>query len=481
MQPDTDALRAAAEKARDSSDSDSAAQITQPTISEPLAKGIADSQYIKDYTYSVVTSANADGYKVVETAQNEREMQFQSAFDNAKNQANDQVEQFNQRRTEFNREQENNSQSQGSGQNQRQGGSSRGGSGDTRSAPQFNFNFDFNFSDPTLSRGDTAIQGVNSFAFVSDVENGSMKIVEGQAFDESTKDGVVISQKLADANSLKVGSEIKFKTTADTAKELTFKVVGIYSTSTEDFNYNTVYTNIDSAKSFMTDDQLKDLSVQDVRYYLTSAENKDAFLKETAAKYPEIKTDNLKLDIDDSSYQTMVGPIEHVGSFASTVFWIVVAATVAIITLIVVINVKDRRYEMGVLLSLGAKRGNIIGQVFVELIVVGTIGFLLSLGTSHLIAQKMGDSLLKQQVASSQQATSDTTQQRGINARPGGFSRMTTRQSSAKQIDTIDVSAGVHEYAMLFGIGYLILIVAMILPSINVLRYQPKTILAGKE
>ena len=458
LQPDTTALRAAQEKSSSSSTT-STTKITAPTISEDLAKGIANSPYIKDYTYSVVTSANADGYTVVQTAQNEREQQFKSALDNAKNQTQEQVDQFNSSRDSFNKEQSSGSSSRKTGE-----GSSR-----------FNFNFNLNFSDPSLTRGDTAIQGVNSFAFISDVENGNMKIVDGKSFDESTKNGVVISKELADANSLKVGSTIKFKTTATAANELSFTVVGIYENSTEDFNTNTVYTNITSAKQFMTDDQLKNLSLQNVRYYLTSAEDKDAFLTAAEKKY-NLSSKYLKLDIDDSSYETMVGPIEHVGSFATTVFWIVAAATVAIITLIVVINVKDRRYEMGVLLSLGAKRMNIIGQIFIELIVVGTIGFVLSLGTSHFIAQKMGDALLAQQVASSKTAAADPTEQRGANARPGRFN-----QTETKQIDTINVSAGIAEYALLFGIGYLILVVAMIFPSINMLRYQPKTILAGKE
>ncbi|HMR72498.1 MAG TPA: ABC transporter permease [Candidatus Saccharibacteria bacterium] len=473
LQPDTAALREAAQKARENGET---VTTTQPTISEEIAKGIANSDYIKDYTYSIATSANANGYEVVETAQNEREQQFRDALNNAQDQADERIQEFNQSRDQFNQEQsESESTQQGGGQGPGAAGGSRG------TPPQFNFDLSFNFSDPSLSRGDTTIQGINSFAFITDVESGSMKIVEGEAFDESTENGVVISKELADANNLSVGSEIKFNTTADTVVELTFKIVGIYETSTEDFNNNTVYTNIDSAKKFMTDDQLKELSLQNVRYYLASAEDKDAFLAETATNYPTLATDNLKLDIDDSSYQTMVGPIESVGSFATTVFWVVVAATVAIVTLIVIINVKDRRYEMGVLLSLGAKRMNIIGQIFIELVVVGTVGFFLSLGTSQLIAQQMGNSLLQQQVASTQQTASDTTSQRGANARPGGFGSMTSQQSNAKQIDTIDVSAGVREYALLFGVGYLILVVAMIMPSINILRYQPKTILTGKE
>ncbi len=489
LQTDTDALRQATEAANSSDSTDdtgTTSTVTRPTISEELVKSIADSGYIKDYTYSIATSANADGYTVVTTAQNEREQQFRDSLNSARDQAESQVEQFNASRDSFNQEQQDSSSSSdsssstGTGNSAGGGGGQRGGisGGGTRSAPpQFDFNFSLNFADPSLSRGDTTIQGINSFDFISDVENGSMKIVDGEAFDESTANGVVISKELADANSLSVGSEIKFKTTDDAATELTFTIVGLYENSTEDFDNNTVYMNIDSAKKFYTAEQLTTLSAQNVRYYLTSAEDKDAFLAEATKNNPTLATNYLKLDIDDSSYQTMVGPIEQVGSFASTVFWIVVAATVVIITLIVVINVKDRRYEMGVLLSVGAKRMNVIGQIFVELVVVGTIGFLLSLGTSQLIAQKIGDNLLAQQVASSEASAESAASTRGANARPGN----TSQSSSVKQIDTIDVSAGPLEYATLFGIGYLILIFAMILPSINVLRYQPKTILTGKE
>ena len=132
--------------------------------------------------------------------------------------------------------------------------------------------------------------------------------------------------------------------------------------------------------------------------------------------------------------------------------------------------------KMGVLLSLGAKRSNIIGQIFIELAIIGTIGFALSLGTSHFIAQRMGDALLAQQISASKTESSDTFEQRGMNARAEK-----PKKSNAKQINTIQVSTGPSEYAILFGSGYLILVIAMIIPSITLLRYQPKAILAGKE
>lgn len=474
LQQDMEAFREKMETARESGDTTA---ITPPSIREQLANSIADSQYIKDYTYSVVANTNAGSYKVVETAQNERERQFQSALGNARDQVQSQVNQFNTQRDSFN-----SSQGSSGGTVQMAGPGQTGGNG---RRPNFNFNFSVNINDPTLARGDTEVQGINSFSFVSDVENGNMKIVEGKAFDESTKDSVIVSTELAEANKLKVGGEITFKKAADAA-EVTYMIIGIYQTSTEDFNYNTVYTNIDGIKKLMTTDQVSKLTLQNVRYFLTSAGSKDAFLSEINSKYPSIKTDGLKLDIDDSSYKTMVGPIEHVGSFAVTILWIVIAATVAIITLIVVINVKDRRYEMGVLLSIGARRRNILGQIFIELAVVGTVSFMLSLGTSQFLAQKMGEGLLKQQVTSSQKQAEEQTQNQGRGPsasgtvrlfRPGGIEQ----SANTQPIEKIDVSAGTKEYATLFGLGYLILVTAMILPSINILRYQPKTILTGKE
>jgi putative ABC transport system permease protein len=443
--------------------------ITMPTISEDLAKGIAKSKYLKDSTYSLVATANASSFKVVTTAQNEREQQFQGALDDAKTQVEDQVKEYNNAVDSYNSTVTTTTTDTTTGKSTTSA-PKRGGPG------KFNFNMNIDISDPTLSQGDTTVQGINSYDFISDVQSGAMTIVSGKSFDESTTDGVIISKQVADADSIKVGDTITLKTATD-ATEVSLKVVGIYADTTDNFNYNTIYMNIETAKKFLTADQLKNLTVSNVTYYLTSASNKDAFLKEIAKEYPNLSKDMLKLDIDDSSYQTMVGPIENVGSFAQTVMWIVMAAAVVIITLIVVINVKDRRYEMGVLLSLGSKRAGILGQIFIELVIVGTVAFIASMGTSQILAQKMGEGLLAQQVASSKTTTTTATTTGGPGNR--GAARTTTPKASA--IDKIDVSAGLKEYAILFGAGYAILIIAMILPSINILRYQPKTILTGKE
>ncbi|MDL2328115.1 FtsX-like permease family protein, partial [Ruminococcaceae bacterium OttesenSCG-928-A11] len=449
--------------------------IASLTIDEELAQGISQSNYLKDYTYSISATANADSYNVVTTAQNEREMQFRDAFNNAQEQITDAQNQATQNQQNLDASvQQFNESSVGSSieVSGPGGGGMPSGGGARFGGFQMNFNIS-NVADPTLTTGDTAIIGINAYSFISEVDSGSLTIVDGEAFDENSGNGVIISQELAEANSISVGDTIKLKTVADDS-EIELNVLGIYQVINENFDDNTIYMNIEQAKKFYSSEQLEKLSVSSVKYYLNSASEKDAFLAEIKEKYPSLESDGLKLDVDTSSYDQMVEPIEKVGGFATTIMWIVMAASVVIITLIVVINVKDRRYEMGVLLSLGSNKIGIVGQILVELLIVGTVGFLLSFATSGIVADKLGEQLMTSN-------NNETSEQ--IEAGPGQMmmNRGRNMASTTNQITKVNVRASVNDYLVLFGAIYTILIIAMILPSVNILRYQPKTILTGKE
>jgi ABC-type antimicrobial peptide transport system permease subunit len=53
--------------------------------------------------------------------------------------------------------------------------------------------------------------------------------------------------------------------------------------------------------------------------------------------------------------------------------------------------------------------------------------------------------------------------------------------ANQKEETKLDINATPLDFLLLFAIGYAVIILALILPSINVLRYQPKEILTGKE
>ena len=251
----------------DSSDSSTQTRptFTRPTISKELADSVADSDYVKDYTYSISSSANLpDGLEVVETT----------------------------------------SQSQS------------GPSGMMGEGPD---------SDSSQTTGDMTIQSVNSYAFISYVENDEMEISSGTYFDENSGTGVMVSYDFAEANSLSVDDTIKLTNTS-TSTTTEVKIIGIYDVNSDNFNSNTIYTNIDTAAKFLSDEDYNDgdYSVSNVTYYMNDAANADAFVAEMEEKYPEITENNLKLGINDTAYQQMVEPIEQVGSFANIILWAVV-------------------------------------------------------------------------------------------------------------------------------------------------------------
>jgi putative ABC transport system permease protein len=336
----------------------------------------------------------------------------------------------------------------------------------------------------TTLTADITLESANAYAFLPAVSSNLLSY-EGNYFDESTKNGAMISQELALAANLALDDEIALKNIY-TESEITLKIIGIYTNSSDNFDENTIYTNTATAAEFL-EEKTDNFGVQSVSYYMLNAEDSDAFIAEINAKYPTLKADGLILDIDTSAYDQMVGPITSVGSFATTILVIVIIASLVIITLIVMLNIRERRYEMGVLLSLGASKLNIVGQIATELVIVGTVFFALSTLTSTALAKNMGQGLLESQIANTEK-TSEQNFGRGNHASHGDMINGmrtallgATETADTEPISEIDISTDAGTYALLFALGYGVLLFALILPSINILRYQPKQILTGKE
>lgn len=433
----TVSLQADMSQLREKNDGGEKPTFTRPSVTKSTADSIASSSYVKDYTYGISTSANADSLTAVES-------------------------------------------------------NSQGGPGGMKGHGQ---------SEETS--GDFTISGINAYAFINEVENDTMTIQQGDYFDEDSKDSCIISVDLAEANDLSVGSTITF-INVYTNETVELKVIGIYDVSSDRFDANTIYMNVDTAAQFISADDYNngDYNVENVKYELNDAADAEAFIAWINENHPELAENNLKASEDTALYEQMVGPIESVGSFATTTLIVVIIAAVVIVTLIVMINVKDRRYEMGVLLSLGDKKSHIIGQIFCELALVGTIAFVASTLTSTFLAKQMGDGLLQSQITSSQQASENNfgRPSGGPGGSSGGPQNMPTKPDNSSDssnnsdkpsgtpsaqddntITELDISAKPSDFALLFAAGYGIILISLLLPAISILRYQPKQILQGKE
>ncbi|EAC2531821.1 ABC transporter permease [Listeria monocytogenes] len=346
---------------------------------------------------------------------------------------------------------------------------------------------------PQMVDADLSISGLLDSATSTDFEAGTSELTSGVAITSADKDKNVamVEENLAEENDWKVGDSFTV-TSSDGNTKVTLKIVGIYKTTdsgsdmAQNFSflnpYNKVYVPYTVANTIKGSNYKN--TVDSAVYTMDDAANISAFEKE-AKKVDSIDWDTFKLDANDTLYQQMIGPINSVASFSKNVVYIVSIAGALILGLLVMMQVRDRKYEMGVLLAIGEKRGKLIAQFFVEILIVALVSFGLAAASSHYVAQLAGNQLLAQQNSSTNETTTSTENRGpggGGQGGPGGFGESVSNLTkNTEQIKELDIQVTLEDMLKMGGIGIGIAFISVLLPATLVLRMNPKTILTKQE
>ena len=338
-----------------------------------------------------------------------------------------------------------------------------------------------------------SFSGTIATNLLSDFKNGDSKITEGRGItkDDAGKNVAVIEKNLAKENSLKVGSKIQVAS-VDENTTLELEVVGIYEVNSDENTndnrnmdflnpYNKIYMPYDVVSKVSTGDNTNSKNVTSAVYFMDNADNIESFKE--YAKNKKIDLEAYTLDANDQLYTQMVGPIENVGSFSKTLVATVSIAGAMILVLIIALSLKDRKYEIGVLLSLGESKFKVISQLVVEVLLVASIAFATSAFTGNLAANKIGDSLLANEIKVTESSSTQENQNfGGRGPMVVGPGRMNSNAiKNADVVKDMDVSVTSKDLEKLAGIGLLIVIASAAIPTISVLRFSPKTILSKRE
>ncbi|EQB4340996.1 ABC transporter permease [Clostridium botulinum] len=338
-----------------------------------------------------------------------------------------------------------------------------------------------------------SFSGTIATNLLSDFKDGDSKITEGRGItkDDAGKNVAVIEKNLAKENSLKVGSKIQVAS-LDENTTLELEVVGIYEANSDESTndnrnmdflnpYNKIYMPYDVVSKVSTGDSTDSKNITSAVYFMDNADNIESFKE--YAKNKKIDLETYTLDANDQLYTQMVGPIENVGSFSKTLVATVSIAGAMILVLIIALSLKDRKYEIGVLLSLGESKFKVISQLVVEVILVASIAFATSAFTGNLAANKIGDTLLTNEIEVAESSSMQENQNFGgrgtMVVGPGRMNSNVTK--NADVVKDMDVSVTSKDLEKLAGIGLLIVIASAAIPTISVLRFSPKTILSKRE
>jgi putative ABC transport system permease protein len=204
------------------------------------------------------------------------------------------------------------------------------------------------------------IIGTNNPATTSEIaNNGTLKITSGGLFKaDSTENVAVVGKDLAKKNNLKVGSTF-------TAYDTTFKVVAIYDTGTT-FANNSVAIPLSV---------LQKLSEQDGQ--ISTAVVKVDNISNVTGVYNAIKSklgDAADVTNNLSEADSTLAPLENIKTISmySLIGSVVAGSVIILLTMIMI--VRERRREIGVLKAIGASNVKVVGQFMAEAVTFTGLG-----------------------------------------------------------------------------------------------------------
>lgn len=228
----------------------------------------------------------------------------------------------------------------------------------------------------------------------SKFQSGKYELVDGRHITPDDKHTCLISKELAEYNKLSVGDKVKmYSLDSDSISE--FEIVGIFDgtegTSGNALTVDEIPANcgyIDYATMFeLFKDELN--GYQQLTIYVEDPVSVQNVYDKISA-LPELKGKTLKLTIDTDEYDVVSTPLESLQKLVNTTIVIISVVSVVILTLLLTIWIRGRKKEIGILLSIGKSKANIILQIFVETLVVAIISFAASILFSNLVAEKAG-------------------------------------------------------------------------------------------
>ena len=99
---------------------------------------------------------------------------------------------------------------------------------------------------------------------------------------------------------------------------------------------------------------------------------------------------------NDADYQRSRTELESLQSLVTAIVLLLIAVSVVMLALILLLWVRNRIPEIGMLLAMGIGKGSILLQHLGEIFMIAVVAFALSFATSSLIAQGVGDTLFEQ-------------------------------------------------------------------------------------
>ena len=382
-----------------------------------------------------------------------------------------------------------------------------------------------------FSSSDFSVIGYSSDNSMTAFIDGTASVLDGGTMFTEGSDAkeCIISEELAIFNELEVGDTIVLTNPSLESETYKIKIVGLYkSSSNNDFSMsmfgksqdpaNQIYMSAtalekildasDKASTTVTDSygREKDSAVTgdiSATYVFTNTENYYNFEEEARALG---LSDSYTISSSDiASFENSLTPLNTLSTMAGWFLLVILIIGAVILVVLNIFNVRERKYEVGVLTAMGMKKWKVALQFMCEILVVTMIAVIIGAGVGAVSSVPVTNALLAGQVES------QTTQLNQIDenfGRPGNFGGMPGmpgeigggRPSDMPEnigggknpfenmlgnaedyITEVNSAMNLTVVAQMLGVGLLLTIIASAASVLFIMRYDPLKILANRD
>ena len=205
---------------------------------------------------------------------------------------------------------------------------------------------------------------------------------------------------------------------------------------------------------------------------LTDVNEIEAFKDAVAPLLPPL------MEVEDltNSFSSISSSMENLQEITNWILLITIGSSLLILSLLITLFLRDRRYEMGVYLALGEKKSRIISQILIEVVATAFIGITLAVFTGNLISGVMSQTMLRSELIAD---TNNNQIDMGfcIGCDPLEDMGFAQEMSPEEMLEAFDVSINIATVGLFYAVGLGAVIFSTIVPVIYVVTLNPKKVL----
>lgn len=325
------------------------------------------------------------------------------------------------------------------------------------------------------------VTGVNDSTKEDKFVAETFKLVDGRHLGKSDVATVLMHEDLAKKNNLKVGDKLKIKSNiydadnekqADETVEVT--IVGLFAgknkagvSSAQELYENNLIADLDTAAKLYG--YTKENAIyQDATFFVDGNKNLDQVM--SAVQKLAIDWKSYQLVKGSSNFPSLQKSIAGVYGVASKLLIGGLIFSGAILTLVLFLWLNARRKEIGILLSIGKNKWQIVGQFMLELIMIGVVGF----GVSYYFASQTGSSIASGIVKN---VTTGITKELNKEAATSKLAGGAEIDGFNKTITDLEIKIEPADLIFVVVSGSVVILASLIISSSSLMKKQPKELL----